>query len=196
MPDQTSLNTYADTLRDAIQQSSFRGLDGASLSSSEGVSLIHREISRVQQNGKKLLFVGNGGSATVAGHFAEDFTKVAGVRGVCFNDGPLLTCLANDFSFEEVFQKAIEMYADTGDMLFAISSSGKSLNILNAVSAGKKKRCFVVTLSGFKEDNPLSHIGDVNIHTPVFSYGIVESAHSVILHAILDVFAGTFPLKN
>lgn len=147
-------------------------------------------VTKARANGNKLIFIGNGGSATVASHMAEDFSKVAGVRALAFNDGALLTCLANDYSFEEVFEKTVEIYADRGDILFAISSSGKSKNILRGAAAAAKKDCFVVTLSGFDKDNPLSSLGDINIHTPSRSYGVIESTHSIIIHYLLDYVSG------
>lgn len=76
--------------------------------------------------------------------------------------------------------------SDAGDLFIAISSSGQSKNILIAAKAAKDKGLNVITLSGFKSDNPLRKIGDINFHVPSDRYGIVEVAHHAILHAILD----------
>lgn len=154
----------------------------------DGGEAMERTVRIIKEVGghNKLMFVGNGGSASIASHFAVDFTKVGGVRAVCFHDASHLTCLPNDYSYAEAYQKSVEFYADRGDVLFGISSSGKSSNIINAARAAKEKGCAVITLSGFKPDSPLSKEGHINIYAPSSVYGVVECAHSIILHAILD----------
>lgn len=141
----------------------------------------------------KLIFIGNGGSAAIASHMALDFSNAGKIRAVCFNDGPLLTCLANDYSYKKVFEKAIEMYADKVDLIVAISSSGQSPNIINAVMAAKKEGCETITLSGFDDTNPLRQLGDINIHVPIPKpfYGLVECSHYLILHFLLDYIVKT-----
>ena len=84
---------------------------------------------------------------------STDYWKNGGMRAIAFNDAALLTCLSNDCGYENVFGKSVEMFADEGDILVAISSSGKSENILNGVHAARKMGAHVVTLSGFKSDN-------------------------------------------
>lgn len=136
--------------------------------------------------GNKVIFIGNGGSASIASHQAIDYFKNGGMRAICFTDPSLLTCLSNDFGYEYVFEKPIEMFADKGDVLIAISSSGKSENILRGVEAGKKTGCHIITMSGFKPDNPLRAIGGFNFYVPSNSYGYVEIAHLTFCHCILD----------
>ncbi len=140
--------------------------------------------------GRKLMFVGNGGSATIASHMATDFSKNGGMRSMAFNDGALLTCLGNDYGYEHVFAKQIEFYAQPGDVLAAISSSGKSANILNAVKAARAKGCAVITLSGFDANNPLRQTGDINVYVASHEYGFVEVAHLALWHALLDLAMG------
>src|SRR5204862_375130 len=82
---------------------------------------------------KKIIFIGNGGSAAIASHQSVDYWKNGGIRAIAFNDVSLLTCIGNDYGYPFVFEKPIEMFADPGDVLIAISSSGKSDNILNGV---------------------------------------------------------------
>lgn len=136
--------------------------------------------------GHKLMFIGNGASAAIASHMSTDFWKNGGMRAIAFNDSSLLTCLGNDYGFEYIFEKSVEMFADEGDILVAISSSGKSENILKGVYSAKSKGCSVVTLSGFESDNPLSSLGDFNFYVPDKSYGPVEIIHQSICHCILD----------
>ena len=138
------------------------------------------------QRGNKLIFIGNGGSASIASHIVTDFLKNAGIPAVAFNDTSMLTCISNDLGYEQVFAKPISLLAKKGDILFAISSSGKSRNILNAVLAAKRKGCSIITLSGFGKDNPLKKMGEVNFYAPSHSYGDVEIAHLAICHALVD----------
>ncbi len=143
-------------------------------------------IARVAREGRKIVFIGNGGSACIASHQAIDFWKNGRIKATAFNDAAMLTCLSNDFGYEYVFQKSIERFAEKGDILFAISSSGRSRNIINGVRAARDKGLKVITLSGFDRDNPLGGLGDINFYVPSHSYGIVEIAHLLICHSILD----------
>ena len=115
--------------------------------------------------------------------FAQEISK----RSV-FSDAALLTCMSNDFGYPEVFSKPVALYADPGDILIAISSSGKSINILNAVKAAREKKCCIITLSGFEADNPLRKSGDYNFYVPSHEYGYVELTHGVLCHSILDLY--------
>jgi D-sedoheptulose 7-phosphate isomerase len=84
-------------------------------------------------------------------------------------------------------EKPIEIFASAGDVLIAISSSGKSANILKGADAALLKGCRVVTLSGFDSNNPLSERGQLNFYIPSHAYGPVEVIHHFICHSILDV---------
>lgn len=136
--------------------------------------------------GRKIIFIGNGASASIASHMSTDYWKNGGMRAIAFNDAALLTCLSNDCGYENVFGKSVEMFTDEGDILVAISSSGRSENILNGVRAARKLGAHVVTLSGFKPDNPLRSMGDINFYVPDEEYGPVEIIHLSITHCILD----------
>ncbi len=140
--------------------------------------------------GNKLMFIGNGGSSTIASHMAEDFSKAADIRALSFNDPAFLTCLGNDLGFEQVFAKQIDLFAKESDLLVAISSSGNSQNILNAVLVARQRGCTIVTLSGFEPSNRLRGLGDYNIYVPNSEYGFVEITHSAVCHAILDIAMG------
>jgi len=153
----------------------------------KGISQVIKLISRQSKKGNKMIFIGNGGSASIASHVATDFLKNLRIPSLAFNDGSLLTCLSNDLGYERVFSVPIDVLAKKGDIIFAISSSGKSKNILNAASSAKKKGCFVVSLSGFARHNPLRSMGNLNFYTPSSSYGAVEIAHLAICHAIVDI---------
>ena len=125
------------------------------------LSLVREKILKL--NKKKILIFGNGGSASISSHFSTDMTKFANIRCINFNEANFITCFANDYGYENWPAKSIDFYGDKGDILIAISSSGRSKNIINACKAAKRKKfSFVVTLSGFKRNNPLSKLGDVN----------------------------------
>lgn len=149
---------------------------------------IKKSILKVSKNGKKLIIIGNGGSSAIASHVSVDFTKSCGVRAINFNESDLLTCFSNDFGYEHAFAKAIEMYMDKGDLLIAISSSGKSKNILNACDAAKKLSPEkIVTLSGFNSNNPLKKLGDINLFINSDQYNFVENIHQFWLLLIVDM---------
>jgi D-sedoheptulose 7-phosphate isomerase len=108
------------------------------------------------------------------------------MRAIAFNDSSLLTCVSNDFGYPQVFAKPFEMFADAGDVLVAISSSGRSENILLAVNMAKEKACKVITMAGFSDDTPLRFAGDLNFYVPSDTYGHVEIVHLTLCHCILD----------
>jgi len=143
------------------------------------------------QSSKKIIIAGNGGSAAMASHVAVDFTKAAGIRAVNFNEADLITCFANDYGYEHWVEKALEAYADPGDLAILISSSGKSLNIVKGVEKAKNMGLSVITVSGFLSDNPLRKLGDLNLWVDSTEYNIVEMTHHVWLVAIIDYLIGT-----
>ena len=145
-------------------------------------------LAEIKQRGNKVMWIGNGGSATIASHGAIDYWRTAEIKSVCFNDGALLSCIGNDVGYAAVFQKAIEQFADPGDVLVAISSSGQSANIINGVKAAREKGCTIISLSGFLPENPLRKLGDFNFYANSIHYGHVELAHGIICHSFLDLY--------
>ena len=178
---------YYNHLANLINAVKFINKEGNDIDFYEGIEKVSKLILLQANSGHKLMFIGNGASAAISSHMSTDFWKTCGIRAVAFNDSSLLTCLGNDFGYEYIFEKSIEMFADSGDILFAISSSGKSENILRGVASSKSKECSVITLSGFKDDNPLLSVGDFNFYVPAQEYGPVEVIHHSICHCILDV---------
>lgn len=134
---------------------------------------------------KRIIFIGNGGSAAIASHMAADFAKNGKVPCMAFNDGASLTCLGNDCGYENVFAIPMEQHATQSDAVIAISSSGQSPNILAAASAAKGKRALLITFTGFEFANPLRAMGHFNIHVPSIDYGVVETIHLGMLHETL-----------
>ncbi len=144
-------------------------------------------IVEAHVKGRKVIIAGNGGSAAMASHCAVDFTKAAGIRCVNFNETDLITCLANDFGYERWVEKALEFYADSGDLVILISSSGKSMNMVNAARYARGRGLRLVTLTGFAATNPLRQLGDLNFWVNSRSYNVVEMTHHIWLLAVCDL---------
>jgi D-sedoheptulose 7-phosphate isomerase len=147
-------------------------------------------ILSVQSRSGKVFLIGNGGSASIVGHMQTDLCNAGRVRAMVFFDTPMLTALSNDHGYGAVFERPIELWAETGDLLIAVSSSGQSENILRGVKQSLAQNCGVITLSGFRSDNPLRRLGHLNFYVPSQNYGPVESVHSLLTHFIADCVAG------
>jgi len=181
------IEAYFRDLQSALESVGCTDSRGEKLTRDEAYARTLEMALAAAQADSKQIFIGNGGSAAIASHMAIDFSKNGGLPSVCFNDGAALTCLGNDFGYEEVFSRQIGFHAHKGDVLFAISSSGTSKNILKAVDAALAKGCRIVTLSGFSPANPLRTMGEVNFHIAVNQYGIVEVAHTALIHAVVEL---------
>ena len=177
---------YFDNLTSQLQSIKIADQDGKSLEFFQGLETVSQLIIEQTRANKKLIFIGNGASSAIASHMSTDYWKNGGMRAIAFNDSSLLTCISNDYGYKHVFEKPIEMFADEGDILMAISSSGKSENILRGAKAARAKKCRVITFSGFSPENPLSQLGDYNFHVPSPDYGPVEIIHLSICHCICD----------
>lgn len=145
-----------------------------------------RESVSILDTASRIIFIGNGGSNAISSHMMEDYMKIARKPTLSFTDAALITCFANDYGYENAMAEWINFSFQKGDILIAISSSGESQNILNAVAKHVERGGLAITLSGFEPENTLSIQGEVNFVTPIKNYGIVECFHQVILHAILD----------
>jgi D-sedoheptulose 7-phosphate isomerase len=180
-------NTYYQALKNFMDSLVVTDAMGGTQEFSLGMGKAATLIAARAKAGHKILFIGNGASAAISSHMATDFWKNGGMRALAFNDGALLTCMGNDYGYEQVFAKPIQMFADPGDILIAISSSGSSPNILLGAKAAREKQCQVITLSGFRPDNPLRSLGDYNFYVPAQTYGAVEIVHHSICHCLLDL---------
>jgi D-sedoheptulose 7-phosphate isomerase len=188
--DSREISRYFSTLSDHLARARVTSGAGEPLDMGEAVNQMMALARRTHAAGNKLIFVGNGGSSAIASHMATDYSKNGDVRAMALNDTAMLTCLGNDLGYDRIFAKQIELYARADDLVIAISSSGRSANILNAVKAARAAECSVVTLSGFTADNPLRRLGDINFFIASDRYGFVEIGHLTICHAILDFICG------
>lgn len=142
----------------------------------------------IKNNNKKVIIFGNGGSAAIANHFSVDLTKVCNIRCVNFNESSFLTCFANDYGYENWVAKALDFHCDEKDMVILISSSGESKNMIKAAKF-VKKRMPLITFTGFKKNNSLSKIGDINFWVNSKKYNHVENVHQIFLLSLVDYIA-------
>jgi D-sedoheptulose 7-phosphate isomerase len=189
---QELLDRWIGALANAMRAAEVTDHASKKMSLEQGCQWVQKTAHDTHDAGNKIIFVGNGGSAGIASHLAIDFSKNGGLRALAFNDPSALTCLGNDLGYENVFAKQLEFHARPGDLLVAISSSGRSPNILGAVKMARQRDCKVVTYSGFSESNELRRTGDVNFYVrgQDMEYGFVEVAHLALCHAVLDIDMG------
>ncbi len=141
----------------------------------------------LREERKSVYLVGNGASASMASHMAADLTNREGVSAQVFTDMSLITAISNDLGYEHVFSEPLRQRMVPGEMLVAISSSGQSANVLNAVEVAVALGGYVVTLSGMDHNNPLRRLGHLNLYVPAETYGYAEAAHTAILHYWMDI---------
>lgn len=188
--DNREIRGYFTALSSYLTEASVTSASNEVIEMADAINQVMARAREAHAGGNKLIFVGNGGSAAIASHMATDYSKNGNVRSIALNDSSMLTCLGNDLGYDRVFAKQIELHARPGDLVIAISSSGRSENILNAVEAARAAKCAVVTLTGFKADNCLRGLGDINFYIASDRYGFVEIGHLTICHAILDFICG------
>jgi len=185
--DSTRIESYFAEINRLCSAASVRDLAGLTMDLEAGFDWFERRARALHDDGNSVIFIGNGGSASIASHQATDFSRNGGIRAFALNDSAALTCFGNDYGYGEIFSRQLDMHGRKGDMLIAISSSGQSVNILNAVEAARARDMWVVTFSGFSPDNPLRALGDLNFHVNSDQYGFIEIAHLTLIHAILDM---------
>lgn len=168
------------------------GKDGSLLGAEPGITAALRILTQVRGNGGSVYVIGNGGSAAVASHAVIDLINVAKLRAFTLNEPSVLTCIVNDYGYENAYSRLLEHMARPGDVLIAISSGGRSMNIRNAATQVTSNGGSVITLSGFSQDNPLRSLGDVNIWLDASDYGLVEVGHQFILHNMSDRFGAGY----
>jgi len=157
----------------------------------ELITRLKSRIIEARDSGHKIMLAGNGASASIASHLATDFSKQGKVRAMTFNDANLITALGNDCGYENWIAKALDFYADKGDVLILISSSGKSPNVVKAAQHAKELGLYVAAFTGFAKDSPLGVVSDITLWADSRSYNIVECTHMIWLAAIVDLLIGT-----
>jgi D-sedoheptulose 7-phosphate isomerase len=142
--------------------------------------------------GHKVLTCGNGGSAADALHFAEELVgrysrNRRALPAVCLNaDATALTCIANDFGFENIFSRAVEALGAPGDVIVGFSTSGNSVNVRQAIQASKEKGLVTIMLLG-KGGGQSKGLADFEIIVPSQNTARIQEVHTLVLHSWLDV---------
>lgn len=149
-------------------------------------------ISDSFKQGGKVLSCGNGGSHCDAMHFAEELTgryreNRPGYPGIAISDPSHLSCVSNDFGYDYVFSRYVEAVGAKGDVLFGLSTSGNSGNILKAIEAAKAKGMKTIALTG-KDGGKMAGLADVEIRVPHFGYADrIQEVHIKIIHIIIQL---------
>lgn len=153
----------------------------------EGIQTLVDCFSRHKKADTQIFFIGNGGSSAIASHMTADFMKNGGMKTYSLYDNAVTTCMGNDYGYEYVFSRPLEFLGQENDLLVAVSSSGNSQNIVNAINTANAKNMETITFTGFKKDNRLKQLGTVNVYVPSEKYGIVESIHNLMLQQVVDM---------
>ena len=182
------VNVYINELIDRIENTEiYIGTDKKCKDYNEGIIYLVDAFSKHKESNSQVFFAGNGGSSAIANHMTADFMKNGGMNTYSLYDNAVTTCMGNDYGYEYIFSRPLGFLLREGDLLVAISSSGNSKNIINAIETAKEKKAEVVTFTGFSADNKAKSIGDINVYVPSSRYGIVESIHNLILQQIADI---------
>jgi D-sedoheptulose 7-phosphate isomerase len=144
------------------------------------------------KNGGKIISCGNGGSMCDAMHFAEELSgrfrdDRKALPAISISDPSHISCVANDYGFDKIFSRYIEALGNKGDVLLAISTSGNSANVLNAVNAAKAKGMQVVALTG-KDGGKIASLCDVEVRAPQSQFADrVQEIHIKVIHSLIAV---------
>lgn len=147
-------------------------------------------IQSIKQDGK-IMSCGNGGSHCDAMHFAEELTgryrnNRPGIAAIAISDVSHISCVGNDYGFDQVFSRYIEAVGRKGDVLLAISSSGNSSNVVKAIEAAKAKGMVVVGLTG-KDGGKMAELVDIEIRAPHSTYADrAQEIHIKVIHSLID----------
>ncbi|MBU0695568.1 MAG: D-sedoheptulose 7-phosphate isomerase [Bacteroidetes bacterium] len=140
---------------------------------------------------KKILSCGNGGSMCDAMHFAEELSgrfrnDRPALPAIAISDAAHITCVGNDYGFDQIFARYIQALGNEGDVLFAISTSGNSANILNAISSAKAKGMKIIGLTG-KDGGKIASLCDVEIRAPFSKFSDrTQEIHIKVIHSLID----------
>lgn len=160
------------------------------------INLIMNEIKASQERGSTIYICGNGGSHATASHYCCDFNK--GVSGekenntnfICLSDNvSTITAIANDISYDEIFSYQLKNRLKQGDIVFVISGSGNSKNIVKAMEVAKEKGNKIIGLCGY-DGGKVKELSDLCLHVNVNNMQITEDVHMILDHAMMFVLAG------
>lgn len=181
-------NSYIAELINKLEKTEIRqGTEKNYEDYNQGIQVLVDVFTRHKEKGSQVFFIGNGGSAAIASHMTADFMKNGGMNTYSLYDSAVTTCMGNDYGYENIFSRPMQFLVRENDLVIAISSSGNSANIINAIQVAKEKNAEVITLTGFEATNKAKQMGDINVYVPCCKYGMVESIHNLILQQIVDL---------
>ena len=151
------------------------------------IDLLYNKLKKNKKN--KILIFGNGAGASIASHFANDLTNVAKIKTISFDNSAQITCLANDYGYENWVKKAIQYYANKNDIIIILSASGNSKNMINAAKFCRINKIKFFSITGFKRNNSLNKISPSHIWINSKSYNLVEATQLLILLSLVDRLA-------
>jgi len=144
-------------------------------------------INTTIESDASIWWVGNGGSAAICSHLSQDMLNKLGARSFFPGDASLMTCMSNDYGYENAYCQILEKLARSKDLLVAISSSGNSENIISCAKMALRRGLDFITLSGFKDDNKLWNMeSNLSFFVSADLFGLVELSHEAILHGIIE----------
>lgn len=191
------IKNYIDDLTALFYRTQVTDFKGERFNLNYGLAKAAEMIMNANDKGRKVIFIGNGGSATIAMHKSLDYWLANKIRAVAFADSAYLTYASNDFGYQNVFIKQMEASAEAGDILIAISSSGNSENITSSAKWAREHNCLIITFSGFEETNLLRGLGDLNFYAPLahspeygldkLAYDKIETAHLMLCNCVLEL---------
>ena len=190
-PERRPAPPWSRQLADLLDAALVTDRAGLPLRQGDGFRLAHDQLLAVRAGAGKVMVVGNGGSAAIASHLQTDLVHSLGIRALVFTEPSALTAQANDHGYDQAFRNLARLWADPGDLMVAISSSGRSKNILTACAAARDRGAGLITFSGFGADNPLRTLGDLNFYVASPEYGAVETSHTVLIHHLTDQVLAT-----
>lgn len=180
---------YTKDIYEALEEMIVTDKGGRQITADEGYEIWSDRAEKLRQEKQGLMFFcGNGASATMSEHMSHDWFQNAQINTYSVSETSHLTAISNDLSYEDVFAYRIDRICSEKDILVTISSSGNSPNVVKAIQTAREKGTFVITVSGKEMDNSSRRVGDLNFYVPLKTYGMVESAHAVLIHAALDHF--------
>ncbi|AMK11502.1 SIS domain-containing protein [Pseudodesulfovibrio indicus] len=184
------MNWYSSVqvLSKVLEQLAVTDGAGTLLDADAGFALFREWIEECRGERRRVYFVGNGASASMASHFSTDLAKNADVPTEVFTDCSLITATGNDFGYEQTFAYPLGQRMVPGEVLIAISSSGNSPNVVAAVARARELGGRSVTITAMSQDNRMRALGDLNFYLPADSYGMAESGHGAVLHHLIDLF--------
>ncbi len=153
---------------------------------------VSTELIRALRSGRKVLVIGNGGSAAQAQHFATELVgrfkrERSGYAVLALTaDSAVLTAIANDYGYDQIFTRQVQALGQSGDVLVALSTSGESENVVQAACAGHEQRMTVIAITG-QHQSRLQQVADIAVCVPSTETPLIQELHMILLHLLCDV---------